>query len=523
MKKGRKYTLSCMAISAVVMSGININQVNASDQVSQNISKIDQMDNQTNLNLTENGSGPVSSLAQSKVTNPEVQNGGHVSDDFPNINNDLSYASKFHIFANEATLGAHVNGNVAVGTLYGNVNFGTNITELKGLDKDISYVENVEKMANSSFVSANDDRTNKVIFGTNNTIVLGEDNGSPMVNGTKIDHLTNDEIFQDKEPAKYLDFAEEFAKLEGNSSQFSNLDSKTITNADFPDINDRTIDLSDYQPNSSNQIVINLDPEVLNANTPLKILGLKDGSGPEVIINVDTKGASNYQMNSQIKLLFVDENGNVTDRPNQETEYFDDNRILWNFYDSSASDNLYSGTIEMNNTFQGSVLAPAATIEIHHNLDGNIIADNVKVLGGETHRWDLQDRDTDDSPITSPNVDLLPVPGPVPGTDVDGSTDPDPDTNVSVPSEPDTDDKEEGTSIVDPIDGGTDSSDANDGSLMNLATNSADPADDVAESNETSSGLLPQTGAAANILASVVGLLLILGFATRKFLFKKNN
>ena len=107
--KNRINILSCVAISAVVLSGMGITNVKADDNAIVSI---------------QNVSG--------KSLNPEVQNGGHVSDDFTDVSkNNLGYASKFHIFVNEATLNAHTNGNIAAKTLFGNVNFGTNITDEK--------------------------------------------------------------------------------------------------------------------------------------------------------------------------------------------------------------------------------------------------------------------------------------------------------------------------------------------------------------------------------------------------------
>ncbi|MGV7331561.1 collagen-binding domain-containing protein, partial [Mycobacterium kansasii] len=76
------------------------------------------------------------------------------------------------------------------------------------------------------------------------------------------------------------------------------------------------------------------------------------------IINVDTGGQSDYTIKSQIKIIYSD----GTERNNQETEDFGDNHLLWNFYDSTASDKQYGGTINVNAPFQGSVLAPSATV-----------------------------------------------------------------------------------------------------------------------------------------------------------------
>ncbi|GAQ00959.1 collagen-binding domain-containing protein [Companilactobacillus pabuli] len=519
MKMKKANILSCVAISAIVLSGMGITNVKASDNTTVSIEKVVE-----------------------KSLNPEVQNGGKVSDDFQDVSkNNLGYASKFHIFAKEATLNAHTNGNLAVGSLFGNVNFGTNITDEKLLDKDISYVQEVKNMSESSFVSSNDHRTNKVVFGEVNDVELGKDNASPLVNETPINHLLNNEIFQDKDSNEYLDFDQEFAKLENKSGSLASTNSKTITNADFPDQNQRVIDLSDFEADANNQIVINLDPEVLNASTPLTISGLSaDKGGTSIIINVDTKGQNPYAMNSQIKLRFNNGEENPIERPNQETEYFDDNHLLWNFYDSSAGNKQFDGIIEMNNTFQGSVLAPDATINIHHNLDGNIVAEKVNVVGGETHRWDLQDNNNivtvpeepgepdennEGKELVDPGFTIDPTPtSPEPKPSPEN-----PDGNVDEEDKEEDDDQE----II--INGGSESDlDGNGGldltgkEVSNQNPNNSSeektlssinegsglvPLTNSAQSTDTSSvsGLsrLPQAGATSGILLTIIGVIML--------------
>ena len=107
---------------------------------------------------------PATTTALTPYADSGIQAGGSVYDDFPDLDNLLGVSSVFHIFAREAELNAHTNGNVAVQNLIGNVNFGTNIIE-ELLDKDISYIQNLTNIAGSSFVSAGDTRENKVIFG----------------------------------------------------------------------------------------------------------------------------------------------------------------------------------------------------------------------------------------------------------------------------------------------------------------------------------------------------------------------
>ncbi|MDY2576457.1 collagen-binding domain-containing protein [Lactiplantibacillus plantarum] len=329
--------------------------------------------------------------------NDAVADGGNVTDDYPDLHNMLGVSSQFHIFAREAELHAHTNGNVAVQNLVGNVNFGTNIIE-ELLDKDISYIQNISNIAGSSFVSAGETRSNKVIFGENIEIDVSNPN-RPMVNGVYIDHLLASEVYQDKDGNVYIDFDKEFAKLEKLSASLSEASANaTYTSDSFEDMNQRVIDVTDMQPDADGHIVINLSADVLNTSTPLTIKGLSaDADGNTVIINVDTAGATNYQVNSQIKIIYDD----GTERNNKETEDFGDNHLLWNFYDSTASDKLATGVISVDRPFQGSILAPAAEIDANQNIDGNIIANKVNVKA-ETHRWDLQnnvDNENDPEPV----------------------------------------------------------------------------------------------------------------------------
>ena len=338
--------------------------------------------------------------AVTATANDAVKDGGYVEDDYPDLHNLLGISSQFHIFAREADLGTHTNGNVAVGNLIGNVNFGTNIIE-ELLDKDISYIQNVTNIASSSFVSAGDTRINKVIFGENVEIDVSNPN-RPKVNGIDIDHLLAEEVYQDKNGNVYIDFDKEFAKLEQLSASLS--EQKPVasyTASDFPDMNNRVIDVTDMQPDENGRIVINLSADVLAGNTPLTIKGLSsDKDGNTIIINVDTEGTTDYDVNSAIKIIYDD----GSERNSHETEYFGDNHLLWNFYDSTAADKLVTGNVDFNAVFQGSVLAPAAEVTANHNLDGNIIADKVNVKG-ETHRWDLQDNVDNEKDPETPEPD----------------------------------------------------------------------------------------------------------------------
>lgn len=131
--------------------------------------------------------------------------------------------------------------------------------------------------------------------------------------------------------------------------------------------------------NTSDKIVVNLSKADLEKDTPITIKGLSK-QGTAVIINVDTEGASEINIKSQIKLEYSD----GTTRNSQETEDFSDATLLWNFTNRAEGQ-----TINVNSPFQGTLLAVGDTVNVQQNLDGSIIADTVNI-NSETHRWDLQ-------------------------------------------------------------------------------------------------------------------------------------
>lgn len=582
--KGTEWALSCATVSAAILLGMSttvhadavcganntntVEQTNTNDNSAQSsLNSVTTATTQSTATTQASNNAITQQSSTTPVTqsaNAEVPDGGSVSDDFSNeAQNQLGYASNFHIFANEATLNTHTNGNVAVGDFYGNVNFGTNVKD-GGLAKEVSYIQRPHNISSSSFVTSGASRYNKVVFGDENEEFNNIDfsnSNRPTVNGTNLDHVTSNEVFQDKDGNQYIDIAN---YLDGFLSNRSNsLTKKTpqvsVKNSDFPDRNQRVINLEDYEVTADNKIVIDLDADVLNTDTPLIIAGLSnDKGGTNIIINVDTKGQNPYDVNSQIKLIYSDGSANSTERPNQETEYFDDNHLLWNFYDSTSSDNLYHGQINVNRPFQGSVLAPKATVDINANLDGNIAADKVNVHA-ETHRWDFQD-DSDieteyEFPVTIPgelpelpgeeennggNIehpdeeekeeDIDPdtgglVEGGSEGEDENGheSTDEDDDDDAidevtDEKNDEDTDDDtgDEGDTIIHGGSENTDSngsngsseSDLNNGLLPGVVGNNKDESQ-TPTTNAANSGSLPQTGETTGIMATIIGLIML--------------
>ncbi|BDZ30303.1 collagen-binding domain-containing protein [Lactiplantibacillus brownii] len=367
-----------------------------------------------------------------------IPSGGNVYEDHPGLVNILGIASQFHIFAYEAELRAHTAGNLAVARLNGLVDFGTT-NKLELLDRDITYIQQIIKIANSSFVSAGSTRCNKVIFGEGITIDVSDRN-QPIVADTTIAHLVADEVYQDQPGETYIDFDAEFAKLTETSLNLSRqVSNASYATADFKDENQRTIDVTDMTPNEAGQIIINLDADVLAKDRPLIIKGVSpDANGNTIIFNVETNGQTIYPNNSEIKVTYPD--GTV--RANKDADAYGDNHLLWNLH---ANQQPFTGTFDVNARFQGSVLAPRATLIANQNMDGNLIATHVTV-SGETHRWDLQDNTDNEH---DPKEEEEDVTKPDPEDEDDVVVEPDPEEEDDI-VEPDPEDEEDDVIEPDP-------------------------------------------------------------------------
>ncbi|EPM7559050.1 collagen-binding MSCRAMM adhesin Scm [Enterococcus faecium] len=289
---------------------------------------------------------------------------GNVYNDLTGNYGLLGIAGQFHVFAkNKTTVNAHTDGNIATHELDAKNNFGTNLHEGL-LNQEINYIQKTDSFINSSGISTGDTRVNKFVVGSNVNVALQD--GHPTVNGSRLDHLTPDDFYKDRDGNEYIDFEQEFARLNVAANDLATATPvKTYTAADFPDMNNRTIDLTGLS--DSGFLLVNIDAEVLTMNTPLQIINPSD---QVVVFNViNSSSALNVQ--SPIK---------YNDRSNHETEDFSDANISWNFGNEMTD-------LTISAPFQGTILAPNATIHITQNQDGTIIGTNV-ILDAATNRWD---------------------------------------------------------------------------------------------------------------------------------------
>ena len=318
----------------------------------------------------------------------------YIPKDPGNIYNDLTgnygllgIASQFHVFAkNKTTVNAHTDGNIATHELDAKNNFGTELHEGL-LNQEINYIQKTDSFANSSGIPTGSTRMNKFVVGSNVDVALQD--GHPTVNGSRLDHLTPDDFYKDRAGHEYIDFEQEFAKLNVAANDLATITpAKTYTAADFPDMNNRTIDLTDLS--DTGFLLVNIDAEVLTMNTPLQIINPND---QVVVFNViNSSSALNVQ--SPIK---------YNDRSNHETEDFSDANISWNFGNEMTD-------LTISAPFQGTILAPNATIRITQNQDGTIIGTNV-ILDAATNRWDpneifISDNGTDTTDTSDSTVQI---------------------------------------------------------------------------------------------------------------------
>ena len=289
----------------------------------------------------------------------------------------LLLASLFHIFANEANLGADVNGNIAVGNLNSNVDFGTRGESIHLTNGDIYYIQNLDAaLQNGSF---RNQEFNHVIFGKDVNVEIRD--GQVYVNGEHMPNLKPEEVFKDGAGTSYIDFPAVFQRLIAASNFYADQEESAGVIKDFNDMNDRYVDVSNAVA-KDNVIYVNIPYEYLNGPQPIKIYGLSSQvNGPTVVINVIGMPADGrLDINTQIKLHYDDDRNNHVS-PGESHAH--PNHVLWNFGTTAADIVIGSGH------FMGSILAPNATVTANVNVDGNIVANVVNIKGGESHKWDI--------------------------------------------------------------------------------------------------------------------------------------
>ncbi|WP_167824507.1 collagen-binding domain-containing protein, partial [Enterococcus faecium] len=340
------------------------------------------------------------------------------------------------------------------------------------LNQEINYIQKTDSFANSSGIPTGSTRMNKFVVGSNVDVALQD--GHPTVNGSRLDHLTPDDFYKDRAGHEYIDFEQEFAKLNVAANDLATITpAKTYTAADFPDMNNRTIDLTDLS--DTGFLLVNIDAEVLTMNTPLQIINPND---QVVVFNViNSSSALNVQ--SPIK---------YNDRSNHETEDFSDANISWNFGNEMTD-------LTISAPFQGTILAPNATIRITQNQDGTIIGTNV-ILDAATNRWDPNEifisdngtdtTDTSDSTDTSTTSDSSDSSTSSDSTDTTSTTSDSTDTSASSDSTDTTSTTSDSTDTSASSDSTDTTSTTSDSTDTSASSDSTDTSTTTSDSTDTS-------------------------------------
>lgn len=297
----------------------------------------------------------------------------------PNIreidtNNPLGVSSIFSIFSKNASLGADVNGNIATANLKNaDRDFGTRANNFNNTNNDLSYIQNID---NNSTMNDRAFRANNSVAVMGRSIKVKENNaGQIEVNDKRISTLNNDNTYQDKGSNKYIDFEQYFNDLSNKSTIYMNTNESANVQSNYQDMNNQSIDLSKVDQ-KQNVIYVNIDYSKLSNPQDITIKGLSSKlNGPSVIFNVTNVPENAYL---QTKINYVYDNGKEV-KSNSE-DHTMPNHVLWNFGSNSHTININSGRI------LGSILSPNSTINVGVNIDGNIVASNVNVTGGETDR-----------------------------------------------------------------------------------------------------------------------------------------
>ena len=377
--------------------------------------------------------------------------------DKKNVYNSVAF--DFHIFAKDATLGVHTNGNVAVDNLVANNNFGTHMTNYKNKRED-NYISNSASNINGIASNGN------IVIGQNVATRI-EDNGNKVGignGGNALDNNKSRQVYQEVGSSKYIDIDKELNNLKVISEKLSKRETSEGVEVSKVDGERQSIKVTSGNANN----YLNVKASEISAGYIKRVLKIEIPEKTTLVINVDMNGVSKDQLEN----LSV----SINNESNSESVIYKECGVLWNLYDSSNTNNQFvtsdMAAVGSSDIFMGTILAPSANIK-YGALNGSVIAQKVWNVGKESHRWDFtgheDDSYVDDEPgVEEPDTDKPGTDEPdteEPDTDKPGTDEPDveePDTDKPGTDEPDVeepDTDEPGTEEPDTDEPGTDEPD----------------------------------------------------------------
>ncbi|MCI5641238.1 MAG: choice-of-anchor A family protein [Lachnospiraceae bacterium] len=322
----------------------------------------------------------------------------------------LYAATHFHLFAKEKVkTTVHTHGNVACKYFDGEgTNYGTNVNEKNfpnGKSDEIFYIRNIESI--SSNVQAG-----KVILGskykiiskkTDNQVRIQDQNGKTYLFNPPLQY---DSFVFEKDGESLLDLDKEFSLLQEKSKQWA-VAAKETLKINNKDQNHRFIDFASYNTKSGlvNVQVTYRDWVYGRTELTLKNLDTNAQNNGIVVLNIDLKGQNRADLTlNSMKVQSLQGGTAVSDEEVGKQQY-GTMRVIYNLYDSSKSDYVYTGTVVMGKVVYGAVLAPGADLYVEA-LNGTAIGKNINHSGAESHRRDIipEDGNKIEEPSTPPSV-----------------------------------------------------------------------------------------------------------------------
>ncbi|WP_314795310.1 Cna B-type domain-containing protein, partial [Eggerthia catenaformis] len=288
--------------------------------------------------------------------------------------NPLGIIGGFHLVGfNSVETKVHTNGNILTDTLKYRSNFGTN-----GLD-EVSYIRKLDNSSDGFKSTSKNEST--LVVGTEINVGTTDHGNAWTLNGRKVDfpnRANNPKGILQDGTKKFIDIEKERQKAISINKKLSKYENMNTT-GHFNDINQQHISI--LEPDGIN--VYHLDPNKNYDGYDVDATNFVKGKNGSLIINVDLKGKSSFTMpGSRIKYT----NGDVA--PIAEVTEWQDGNVIWNFYDSSKSDGLYTGEIKNTRAVTGIILAPAAKVDLKANFNGTVIAKDI-IVSAESHRTDF--------------------------------------------------------------------------------------------------------------------------------------
>ncbi|MBR5712212.1 MAG: hypothetical protein IKX54_01320 [Lachnospiraceae bacterium] len=244
----------------------------------------------------------------------------------------------------------------------------------------VSIINYIQSIANIQQIASG---SNKVLkFGyQKDTLIVGnnytyrENGNEKYLNNCKVE--SSGTVILETDTQKYIDLDNLKKNFEYYNRQLIEKEATSGCSTSFGDMNRLKINVTA----TSGLQVLNLKASDLSqcADHPITVDFPSNTSGG-ILINIDMNGASSIDFN-KIMLAY----GGREKVLNEDSFGGSDNRIYWNFYDSSKADKQFRGTINLNGYSVGTVIAPNATLNTKNGINGMAVA-NTAFIQGESHR-----------------------------------------------------------------------------------------------------------------------------------------